>query len=310
MRIISFFILAAAFYQLIGCVSEPSLMPAKKQIKDVPLQARKEDSAPRKRIVVLPFLDTSETRPQSLRDQARSTFIKELNNTGQFIAVDSSDLKLEPDKQIKDGNYLFPEISKAAASLGVSVLLEGKIMDIKVSRKADPVGIFRQMKTRFEASVRVRMATARSGKEFYNTVKTVTLEEAQTRVGENVTADKMLKTNPELVERLITDAFLDFINQLALAMDKITWEGRIAMINGERIFLNVGRISGLQVGDILKVSEEGEEVYDPQTGNYIGKSYGRMKGTVEVISYFGQDGAIALVHSGAGFKENDKIELY
>jgi hypothetical protein len=72
----------------------------------------------------------------------------------------------------------------------------------------------------------------------------------------------------------------------------------------------VGKVSGLQVGDILKVSEDGEDVYDPQTGNYIGGVPGRLKGTLEVISYFGQDGSIAVIHSGSGFKENDKIELY
>jgi hypothetical protein len=35
-----------------------------------------------------------------------------------------------------------------------------------------------------------------------------------------------------------------------------------------------------------------------------------MKGSLEVISYFGQDGAIAVIHSGSGFKENDRIEMY
>jgi len=141
-------------------------------------------------------------------------------------------------------------------------------------------------------------------------VKNVTLEEAQTRVAENASADRMLQTNPELIERLITDAFLDFQNQIFSTLDKIAWEGRIAMISGDRIFLNVGRLSGLQVGDVLKVTEEGDEIFDPQTGNFIGKSQGRLKGTLEVISYFGQDGAVSLIHSGSGFKENDRIELY
>lgn len=69
-------------------------------------------------------------------------------------------------------------------------------------------------------------------------------------------------------------------------------------------------MSGLQVGDILKVTEEGHEVYDPETGAYIGNAPGRMKGTLEVISYFGKDGAISILHSGSGIKENDKVELY
>lgn len=286
----------------------------KKQIKDTSYASKKEDIGPRKRLMILPFLDQSEARPQSLRDQARAEFIKDLNKSGEVIVVDTSDLKMDLTKSIKgsEGNreYNISDIAKNASQLGVNVVLEGKIMDLKVSRKSDPVGLFRQMKTKFEASVRVRMAAARSGNEIFNTVKTVTLEEAQTRVAENITADKLLQSNPELLEKLIADAFMDFEPQVLAALHKVSWEGRIAMISGDRVYLNVGKLSGVQIGDILKVSEEGDEVFDPQSGNFIGKSPGRLKGTLEVISYFGQDGAIAITHSGAGFKENDKIEQY
>jgi hypothetical protein len=82
------------------------------------------------------------------------------------------------------------------------------------------------------------------------------------------------------------------------------------MVSGERVFINAGRLSGLQVGDILKVTEEGDDVYDPENGRFIGTAPGRLKGTIEVVSYFGRDGAIAVVHSGSGFQENDRVELY
>ena len=280
----------------------------KKQIKEI--KAVKDDSLPRKRLMILPFLDSSDTRPQVLRDRARAQFIKELNQQGDLIVVDTADLKLDLSKQIRNGDYLLPEVAKAAHDLGVNAILEGKIVDLKVSRKADPVGIFRQIKTKFEAVVRVRVATARSGKEIFNTTKSVILEESQTRVSENITIEKMLVTHPDLLEKLVADAFVDFAPQITGALTKIVWEGRIAMINGDRIFLNVGKMTGIQPGDLLKVTEEGAEVFDPQTGNFIGKTPGRMKGTLEIISFFGQDGSIAIIHSGAGFKESDRVEQY
>jgi hypothetical protein len=201
-------------------------------------------------------------------------------------------------------------MAKLSQNLGVTALLEGKIIDIKVHKKSDEVGVFRQMKTTFDCVVRVRIVSSRSGKELFNTTKTVTIEESNIRVAEGVDTDRLFKNNPEMVERLVEDSFLEFKDQIINTLDKLSWEGRVALVSGDRIFLNVGRISGLQVGDILKVSEDGEEVFDPQSGGFIGKGPGRLKGTLEVVSYFGQDGAIAVVHSGAGFKENDKIELY
>jgi hypothetical protein len=72
----------------------------------------------------------------------------------------------------------------------------------------------------------------------------------------------------------------------------------------------VGRISGVQVGDILKVVEDGNEIYDTELGYHVGKVQGRVKGTLEIVGFFGQDGAVSVVHSGAGFKENDRVEIY
>jgi hypothetical protein len=305
-------ILVAGFLAFVGCASEskddgPQI---KKEVKDVSYQARKDDSQPRKRLMILPFLDTNENRPATLRDKARAEFIKELNKTGEVVAIDNRDLKIDLTKAMKGGEYVVADIAKEASQLGIAAILEGKVIDLKAKRKADPVGVFRQMKSQFEASVRVRIFTARSGKEIFNTVKNVTLEESNVRIAEGADADKVLSTNPELIQGLVIDAFLDFQNQILNTLDRLSWEGRIAMITGDRIFLNVGRISGVQLGDVLKVSEEGDEVYDPTSGNFIGKTPGRLKGTLEVVSYFGQDGAIAIVHSGAGFKENDKVEMY
>ena len=282
----------------------------KKQIKDVSQQARKEETGPRKRLMILPFLDSSELRPQKLRDTAREEFIQDLNKSGDVIVIDSKDLKLDLTKSLQSGEYKMDDVTKAAKELGVSAVLEGKVVDLRVRRKSDEVGVFRQLKTTFEAQVRIRIYSARSAKELFNVLKTVTIEESNVRVAENVNADRFFVNNPEILENLLKEAFLDFTPQILSTMDKLSWEGRIAALQGDRIFLNVGRVSGLQIGDILKVSDEGDEIYDPQSGNFIGKVQGRLKGTLEVVSYFGQDGSIAVIHSGAGFKENDKVELY
>jgi TolB-like protein len=280
----------------------------KQKIKDVTPMARKEDALPKQRLVVLPFLDDSSERPQSIRDQARDEFILLLNKTQQLVVVDSKDL--DPKNINSKNDFNMTELAKEAAKLGASAVLEGKILDIKVKNASDEVGVFRTLKTKFECKVRVRIFAARTGKELYNVTKTVTVEESNVRVAESTDTDRFLKSNPKIIANLITESFIDFNPAIVDTMAKLNWEGRIAVINGDRVYLNVGRISGLNIGDILRVSDEGEEVFDPQTGSYIGKVTGRTKGTLEVVSYFGQDGAIAVVHSGAGFKENDRVELY
>ena len=281
-----------------------------RQIHDENQVSHNDEQAPRKRLMILPFLDVSDKRPQSLRDRARSAFITDLNRSGDVIALDSKEINLDLSKMTDAGGYKMAEVSKAASSLGANAVLEGKILDIRIKRKSDNVGIVRHLTSSFEVVAQVRVVTARTGKELFNTIKTVTLEDQGVRVAERVDSDKYMQNNPDLIEVIVKDAFLDFTPQVLAALEKVSWEGRIAAINGDRIYLNVGKVSGLQMGDLLKVLEEGDDVYDPESGTHIGRVPGRVKGTLEVISYFGTDGSIAIIHSGSGFKENDRIELY
>lgn len=309
--ILGLLVLFAFAGNMIGCVTADRSGPnMRREIKNENQVSRKEDSTPRKRLMVLPFLDTSDKRPQEFRDKARAAFIQDLNRSGDVIAIDSKELNLDLSKMMEGGQYKLTEVAKAAKALGVNAVLEGKVNDIRIKRKSDNVGVVRHLTSVFEVVAQVRVVTARTGNEVFNTVKTVTLEEQGVRVAERVETDKYLQNNPEMIEVLVKDAFLDFTPQVLGSLEKVSWEGRIAAINGDRLYLNVGKVSGLQMGDLLKVMEDGDDVYDPESGTHIGRVPGRLKGTLEVISYFGNDGSIAIIHSGSGFKENDRIELY
>lgn len=305
------FLALTVVMSMVGCMTVDRGGGPRREVRDENQVSLKDDASPRKRLMVLPFLDTSDKRPQNLRDRARSAFITDLNRSGDIIALDSRELNLDLSKMMDpQGGYKMNDVAKAASALGVNAVLEGRILDIRVKRKSDNVGVVRQLTTGFEVVAQVRVVSARGGNEIFNTVKTVTLKDQGVRVGERVETDKFLQNNPDMIEVIVKDAFLDFTPQVMSALDKITWEGRVAAIQGDRIYLNVGKISGLQMGDLLRVMEDGDDIYDPESGTHIGRAPGRLKGTLEVISYFGTDGAIAIIHSGSGFKENDRIELY
>ncbi|MEQ1879055.1 MAG: hypothetical protein ABL958_20615, partial [Bdellovibrionia bacterium] len=159
-------------------------------------------------------------------------------------------------------------------------------------------------------AVRVRMFAVRNGRELLNEARSATVEGTTTRIAESQPGSAFLEEDPTLISEAVTQAFKSMVTPIVRSVDKLGWEGKVALIQGTRIYLNAGRLSGLQVGDILKVSEQGEEIFDPETGDSLGLAPGRMKGTLELVSYFGSDGAIAVIHSGSGFKENDLVELY
>ena len=71
-----------------------------------------------------------------------------------------------------------------------------------------------------------------------------------------------------------------------------------------------GEMSGISRGQLLKVFGDGEPVTDLASQQFLGMAPGRFKGILKVVDYFGMDGAIAVIHSGAGFKEKDRVEIY
>lgn len=286
----------------------------KKLIKDQDLKQNQENSELKKRVVILPFIDMRGIHDSVVLKKSYDAFIDALNQSNELIALDSSAIKIDLNKYKTDKTYNLKAIAKDSQNAGVSSILEGRIIDLRFKNEAleniNNSSRENVQNVAFDVVVQVRMLNIHSEQELFNTVKTITIEDESSKVPVSLGSDNFFKSNSALTELLIKDAFLDFIPKLVESLKYIIWEGRIAALQGEKIYLNVGQISGVQVGDILKVVDDGHEVYDTELGYHIGKVSGRVKGTLEVVGFFGQDGAISVIHSGAGFKENDRIELY
>jgi TolB-like protein len=301
-------------FTLTGCAALSGQRAPEKtgpEVRDVPYNARAEDETPRHRVLVLPFLDERLEKSQNMTDVARTTVVRELMKTKQFVVVSMNDFPQDPKKFLTEENdYDLVQISKLASALGVAAVIEGKVLSINARRVGDSLGLIRETKAHVSTQVRLRIYAGKNGKEILNEMRSAETEASTTRVAERGEISTNLAEDPELIKTVIRKAFLSAVPSVVRSVEKLSWEGRVAMVSGERVFVNAGRLSGLQVGDILKITEEGQDVYDPDTGRFIGTAPGRLKGTVEVVSYFGKDGAITVVHSGSGFQENDRVELY
>lgn len=281
------------------------------EVRDVPFQARSaRDLAPRKRLMVLPFLNNAAARSERVSQVARDAFVRSLRKTDDFVIVSNTDFPKDIAGYLKNGQYDLEAMGKIGGGMGLSAIVEGRIIEIRARRISDEVGIVRQVRARIEATVQLRMVNTKNGTIMLDETRTAEVEDSTTRVAERAINDRYLEEDPKLIDAVVTKAFYGMVQRISQSVEKLNWEGRVALVKGDRIYLNAGRLSGLQVGDILKVTEEGEEVYDPESGSLIGTVPGRLKGTIEVVSYFGKDGSISVIHSGSGFRENDKVELY
>ena len=235
-------------------IKSPALA-IKRQIKDIDFKSRLEEKGPKKRLVILPFLDLSPDRPESARRSARDAFMDEINKSEEVIAIDSNQLKVDPATYVSSGEYNFSKLVPDMQTAGVSSVLEGKILDLRMKKTSEKKAANTIHKANFEAVVRIRVVNVRSGKELFHTVKTVTIEDSESHVADNVTEDKFFEKNPDLVSVLIKDAFLDFTPQVISSMNEVSWEGRIAALKGEKcdyhLLPNVANKTGKGTGELV-----------------------------------------------------------
>lgn len=289
---------------------QPVRQAAQPQVRDVPFEAR-GDAGVRQRILVLPFINERVGAQRDVLEAARAVLVQDLIRTGRFVVVEPGDFPEDVKKFLTpEGNYKLEDMAKTAANMGLAAILEGKLISVRARKTGEPIGIVRKIRADVTANVQIRVVAAMNGREVLNEQRTATVESESTRVLKQSHTDRHLTEDPGLTRNSVIQAFRQITVDVVRTVEKLSWEGRVAMIQGERVYVNAGRLSGIQIGDILKITEEGTEIYDPETGRFIGVAPGRMKGTVEIVSYFGKDGSIGIVHSGSGFNENDRVEIY
>jgi hypothetical protein len=282
-------------------------------MRSVPFEARSggEEEHFRPRVLVLGAISDPSKVPVEWSDRAERELWQQLERAGVYVLLKPSEIKMETKDYLDRGQWDWPKILQAAREKSIPIVMDWELSPILVQQDSDAVGIIRERRRQITVQVKARLQDSRKGTE-------IALE---TGLSHQLDKDVLWLSRTDgkitiadydqlTLEFLLKSAIEDLVPQVVTHAKRVSWTGRVAMIKGDRVYLNVGRQSGLQVGDILKVLETGDEVFDPETGDAIGKVPGRMKGTLEIISYFGSDGSVAVVHSGAGFQENDAIEYY
>ena len=84
--------------------------------------------------------------------------------------------------------------------------------------------------------------------------------------------------------------------------------GKVAKVSGDKVYLNVGDLLGVKVGDRFEIRGMGELIKDPDTGEVLGGEE-ESRGIVEVIKVLGDRLSIARPVSGSGFQVGDKAVM-
>ncbi len=102
-------------------------------------------------------------------------------------------------------------------------------------------------------------------------------------------------------------AIEELTGKILTEIDQMGWYTQIAKIDGDSVYLNAGRLTGLKVGDIMDVYGPGEGEREQIVGVSLGSFEGQRKGQVRVSQLFGTDAAMARITDGGNFTLSDVV---
>jgi hypothetical protein len=264
----------------------------------------------RKKVALLNIFNESPYGGDDIGIVATEELRRELARTTEFIADPEGANIFGTSKEIyAGGGVKLVQTARKAKLNGINFVIFGRIIEARIREKGDEIGVVRKTKSYTENKIEIRIFDVNSRKEIFTETLQGYADDQSYRFFMSSSEDR-LQYRQELLRYGIKVTVRKIIPKIVKIGAKLDWMGRVAKIVGNRIYINAGRESGLNIGDILKIMTEGEEIFDPETGAMIGMAQGEVKGTIEIIDYLGPDTTIAILHSGGSVVEGDYVKLY
>jgi len=261
----------------------------------------------KKKVAILDFENNTSYKEEKIGEAVAKKLSDKLEATQRVVTLD----KTVVSEMLKREGMKFESLSdpsvmkRAQQSLGIQAFTLGTVADVSLlSSKGSGTSEVGDSTLREEVAfattkVEIRLIDASTG----NLLKTFIGRSpifGTKETGENSRGKAVFKA----IEIGLDDILDGFLRQL----DLLDWTTTIAKVDGENIYLNAGKLSGVRIGDTLEVFEPGKEIFHPTTNLSLGWTTGKLKGAVRVTDLFGVDAAVGRAVQGAGFSSNDVVK--
>lgn len=274
-----------------------------------PSQKVESMGQPKKRVIVLNFWNDTPVKQSDLGAFAADEVRRDLYLTQRMILPTDIKTELGTEDFIEGEKVKVAQLIREGRRMGVAILVVGRISKVVFRQRGDDIGLLRQKQSLAAVDIEIKLFDVAAGREIMAIAKS---GEAASNAMAALEASNLESPEyrGELTKLAVRNAARGVVPDVIKAIEKMQWEGRIAKMIGSKVYVNAGRASGLVQGDILKVLTPGDDIYDPATGAYLGRTQGQLKGTLEVVDFIGTDGAVTELHTGGNMQEGDAVQLY
>lgn len=286
----------------------PSLPPKSPQTVSAPPSRAPSYSLPmsffqaglKKKLVVLDFENKTTYQEEKIGEAVAKRLSDKLDATQRLIITDKTVLSERLEKQgIRGEKVTSPVVMKnASRSFGIQAFVAGTVADVSIlsSKASDTSDEEVSFAT---ARVEIQLIDASTG----NLLKTFIGRSpifGTKETGEN--------SRGRAVNKAIDSCLDEILEGFLRQADLLDWSTTIAKVEGENLYINAGKLSGIRIGDALEVFEPGKEIVHPTTNFSLGWTTGKLKGTLRVMELFGVDGAAGKIIQGQNFGVDDVVK--
>ncbi|MCX7965376.1 MAG: hypothetical protein N2596_01945 [Syntrophorhabdaceae bacterium] len=247
----------------------------------------------RRRVIILPIEDQTNYKDEQIGELATRRLISRLESTGAIICVDPATLNINDKITNQNNMKLLNEL------YGIQAIVKGVLNDIYSSSS----------KIEGKETKEVSFAISKITLEIYNTDTGLMLKQLSGRNPVSLTKESGDLSSEKAKIKAIDLAIEVIAEDLLKAILMLDWHARIASLDKEKVYINAGRLSGLEIGNILEVYSPGEQIIDEKTNTPLGKVRGKYKGEIEISELFGVDASWAKVKKGGNFSPTDLVYL-
>jgi hypothetical protein len=219
-----------------------------------------EFSPIKKKIALLSFYNESPMGGDDLGVTATEEFRREIMKSREFILDTEAESIFGNSKEIYAGGGIkLAQLARKAKMSGVNIVVFGRVKEARIRQKSDEIGFVRKVKSLAETIVEVKVYDVLTNKELFSETVDGNVSDDNLKFYQGETEEN-LSYRQELLRYSVKVAVRKVVPKTVKLGSKLEWMGRVAKIIGTRIYINAGRSSGINLGDILKVITEGQEM--------------------------------------------------
>ncbi|MCG3204450.1 MAG: hypothetical protein KCHDKBKB_01165 [Elusimicrobia bacterium] len=264
-------------------------------------------TGPKRRIGVVAFENKAPYAQARIGQTATDILITELTKSGKFIVVERDKIdQLLAEQKFGQSGVVDPNTAaKVGKILGLNAIVTGSVSQFGVKKEGKDFIISESKQQIVECTVDIRVVDTETGQVLLADSGKGVVKKSS---GKFLGMGNQSKYDETLEGEALRAAIVKFTDNIISQVNKKPWSCRVAAVKDGKVYLNAGLEAGIEIGQKLKAFSQGAEILDPTTGLVLGQEEEEI-GTLKVASFFGENGAIATVISGATPKPKDLCRL-